>query len=447
MFIKWINEASQIQLSQKLAIEHDISPGNMTFQFGSWKQPIQIHISSDFPDDMIGLPQHWKDSFTIPDTLPYELKRNNTILNLGPVIALIVFSDLKEMTISKLNKYRAYFFDYSNIQGLVYLCAWNTIDTQKKQIKGFYYDPNARGRSNRWKLGTFPYPGSSYNRTAMPKSVFDDLQSIMGDCVFNSFSPGSFNKWELWKRLSPIAELRSHLPATELLTDMTVLDSMLEQYDSIYLKPTGGTLSRGIRKMEKSQTGYLVIYPSFQNPNGFYLKHLENLENSEQWFSKLKNKGYIAQQAITMKRYQNRPIDFRVIMQKDGKGNWGCPGVFGKFGKSGGIITNFSRAGFIRSGVESFQLAFGMNAKKAQNKVEELKKIAFQICRVFDQYGNYGDLGIDLMVDEDGGIWILEVNTKDTYHRFPLHMNDKKLYKKVVTAPFRYGKFLAGFSE
>ncbi|MCM3570955.1 YheC/YheD family protein [Neobacillus mesonae] len=444
MYIEWIAETSKIQLSQKSATMYDISSGVLTFQFGSWTQNVQVQVKSDFPDEKIGLPKHWKDVYTIPDTLPYVLKRDNTTLKLGPVIALIVFSDLKDMTILEMNKYRAYFSDYPNIQGLVYLCGWNTIDTRKKQIKGFYFDPNVNGSSNHWKSGTFPYPGAAYNRQNLPKNVFDDLQTTMGDCIFNSFSPGSFNKWELWKRLSPIESLRSHLPATMLLTDITVLENMLNQYDSIYLKPTGGTLSRGIRKVEKSPAGYIVTYPSFRNPAGSQ-KLIEHPKSIQKWFHKLQNKEYLAQQAITMKRYQNRPIDFRIIMQKDGKGKWDCSGVFGKFGKSGGIITNFSRSGYIRSGLKTFRQAFGMNNKKAQNKVEEIKKIAFEICRVFDQYGNYGDLGIDLMVDHDGKVWILEVNTKDTYHRFPLHINNKKLYRKIVTAPFRYGKFLAGF--
>ncbi|GHI01623.1 YheC/YheD family endospore coat-associated protein [Neobacillus kokaensis] len=444
MYIKWIAETSQIQLSQKTAIEHNISSGKMSFQFGSWSQEIKIQIRSDFPDEMIGIPKHWNDLFTIPDTLPYELKKHNMTLHLGPVIALIVFSDVKEMTTAKMNSYRTYFSDYSTINGLVYLCAWNTIDTQKKQIKGFYYDPHATEAAKCWKLGTFPFPGAAYNRTDMPKNVYDDLKTMMGERIFNSFSPGSFNKWELWKRLSPIPSLRSHLPETKLLTDIPVLKSMLEQYDSIYLKPTGGTLSRGIRKVEKSHNGYLITSPSFKNPIGSQ-KQIEDVKSLQQWLRKLKSKEYLAQQAITMKRYQDRPIDFRVIMQKDGKGNWNCSGLFGKFGKSGGIITNFSRAGFICSGMKTFQLAFGMNKKNARNKVEELKKIAFEICCVFDEYGNYGDLGIDLMVDKDGKVWILEVNTKDTYHRFPLHMNNKKLYRKIVTTPFRYCKFLAGF--
>lgn len=445
MYIQWVTDhmGNQVHLSSQTANKHNISSGLITFQFGSFKQDVQVQISSDFSEDCIGLPQHWARHLTIPDTLPYEIKKAGNILKLGPVIALIVFSKLNEITPSKLNSYLRYFDEYAKINGLIFLCAWNAINTEKKQITGYYFDPNAD--SGHWKIGTFPYPDSAYNRTAMPKAVFYDLLDVTGERIFNSFSNGSFNKWELWERLSPVEELSHHLPFTEQLTALLSLDAILEAYQSIYLKPSGGTLSKGIMKVEKTPSGYLVTYPTRKKSEGPIQEHLEDAQSIEQWFKKLKSKKYLAQQAISMNRYKNKPIDFRVIMQKNEAGQWECSGIFGKFGKSGNIITNFTRNGFIRSGKDTFQIAFNMNEQEALTKIEELKKIAFRICQVFDEYGNYGDLGIDLMVDHEWKVWILEVNTLDTYHRFPLHMDDEELYKKVVTSPFRYAKYLAGF--
>lgn len=447
MYIKWIEENNEIQLPPQIADLHGISAGSMTFQFGSWEQMVQVSVNPDFPSDIIGLPEHWQDLFTIPDTLSYNLKVKGRTLSLGPVIAFIVFSHEKKMNRSSLNKHRSYFSDYLNVGGLIFICAWNSIDIKNKLIQGYYFDPSGSSPSSQWKKGTFPYPGAAYNRTAMPKAVFDDLSSKMGNCIFNSFSRGSFNKWELYKRLSPNPKLLPYLPATKLLTDISVLSDMLDKYHSIYIKPTKGTLSRGVVRADQTDSGWMVAIPSKKQASGLSVMHLESLSKQQEWFSGLKSKEYLAQQAIKMQRYQDRPIDFRVIMQKDETGTWGCTGIFGKFGRSGSIITNFSRAGFLRSGFDAFQLAFSMNEEEAKGKIEKMKEITFQICDVFDQYGNYGDLGIDLMVDIHGKVWILEVNTLDTYHRFPLHLKDKLLYKKVVTQPFKYAKYLAGFSE
>lgn len=446
MKIKWLSESiNQVHLAPKSAIKHGITSGTKSFQFGAWEQIVQVQISIDIAEDTIGLPVEWKSIFTIPDTLTYELNQSGTILKLGPVLALIVFSEINDMTVSKLNYYRDYFSEYEQIKGLTYICAWNTIDIEKKQIQGYYYDPHSKNSKNRWNFGTFPYPGAAYNRTAMPEAVFNSLLSVMGDRVFNSFSNGSFNKWELWKRLSPDLKLKNHLPATEPLTDVPSLNNMLKKHSSVYLKPAGGTLSQGIMKVVKDGKGFIVTYPK-QNKDGENIqKHLESDQSIEKWISKLKNKEYLIQQAILTKKHETRPIDFRVILQKDGKGHWQCTGVFGKFGQKGNIITNFSQNGFIQTGMNAFRLAFQMDDRNAQLKIDELTTIAMQIGHVFDQYGNYGDLGIDLMVDQEGSIWILEANSLDTYHRFPLRIDDRALYKKVVNSPFRYAKYLAGF--
>ncbi|WP_167578706.1 YheC/YheD family protein [Jeotgalibacillus proteolyticus] len=418
----------------------------MKFQFGEWSREINVQICNDYSGDIIGLPVQWREQLTIPDELPYKLVNNGTTLKLGPVLALIVFSDLSEMKLSKMNKYREYFSDYFAVQGLTYLCAWNSIDIEKKRIQGYYYDPVESDSAKTWKLGTFPYPNSAYNRTAMPKTVFDDLVYAIGDRVFNSFSNGSFNKWSLWQRLASVTHLRSHLPATKCLTDIKIVDNMLEKYNTIYLKPVSGTLSKGIKKVEKSSSGYLVSSPAARKADRPAQNCFDTIYMVESWLPKLIKKEYIAQQAISVKRYQNRPLDFRVIMQKNEKGKWGCTCIFGKFGKAGNIVTNFSRAGFIRLGVDALRLAFNMSHQEAQSKAEDLEKIAYQICQIFDKYGNYGDLGIDLIIDQELNIWILEVNTQDTYHRFPLHINDQKLYLNIVTSPLRYAEYLAGFS-
>lgn len=450
MYIEWIvgKESNHIYLSSKTIEEYEIDPKQISFHFGAWKQEVQIIVGEGLKQRSIGLPEAWKQKFTIPDTIPYELYKKGNDLHLGPVIAFIVFSKEKDITLKRLNRYRSYFHHYLKIKGLLYLCAGDKIDTDTKRIDGYYFDPHAHDKSNRWKVGTFPYPRSAYNRTSLRKTVFDDLFSEMGDRIFNSYSNGSFNKWELWQRLSPDPLLRSHLPHTVPLSSLHTLDEMINKYDSVYLKPAGGTLSKGIIKARRDGEGYCLIYPNRKKRGeGTVNKCIGPSGELATWILTLKEKEYLVQQAIAMKKYKDMPIDFRVIMQKNGKGQWKCTGIFGKFGKQGSIITNFTQSGFVLSGIDSFQLAFHMNKQEAQHKTQELKDISYQICSIFNKYGNYGDVGIDLMVDGQQKIWILEVNTLDTNHRFPLHTKNKKLYKRVVSTPLKYAKYLTGFTK
>ncbi len=434
----------QVCLSLGTLNEFQIGQGKAKLHIGAWSRVVNIIINNNIADNVIGLPENWKGNFTIPDHISYEFYKNGTDLYIGPLVALIAFSMQNEITKNKLNEHLDYFLQFG--KGLLFICAAEGIDTRNKTIKGYYYSPD--DISGFWKTGIFPYPGAAYNRAKMPKETFDDLAMVTNNRIFNSFSNGSFNKWELWKRLSPVSELQPHLPETKPLTSLELLKEMLDRHGSVYLKPADGTLSKGIMKVSrmKERNGYDLYYPNRKRyGKGTTRKILVNPMVINKWMRRMRQRKYIVQQAISMKMYNQMPIDFRVIMQKNKNNEWERTGIFSKYGKKGSIITNFSRAGFLLSGIDSFRLAFQMNEDQAQKKLDELTELAYQICKTFDQYGHYGDVGIDLMVDQDEKIWILEVNTLDTYHRFPLHINNRKLYEKVIKKPLEYAKYLTGF--
>ncbi|WP_102347712.1 YheC/YheD family endospore coat-associated protein [Bacillus sp. Marseille-P3661] len=446
MKIQWISELStdQVRISPKSLRENQIIPSKMKFHFGAWDCEINIDIDPRFSDDVIGLPQAWREKFTFPDALTYQLLVEDNNLHLGPLIALISFSKHDKITADNLNHHLDYFLQFGT--GMLIICAVDGIDTKKKLIKGYYYYTD--GTVNNWKTGVFPYPDAVYNRTKVSKEIFDDLSQMTNNRIFNSFSNGSFNKWELWQRLTPVPELQNHLPHTIPLTNIQSLNGMIDLHGFVYLKPSGSTLSKGIIKVcrTKNKNGYVLLYPNRKKGGKGTIQHiLVDRKKIRRWIQRLNRKKYIVQQAISMKKYEQMPIDFRVIMQKNKNNKWGCTGIFSKYGKKGSIITNFSTSGRLLSGAESLQLAFQMNEQQAQNKLNKLAYLSHLICRTFDKYGLYGDLGIDLVVDEFERVWILEVNTLDTYHRFPLHLNNKQLYEQVIKNPLEYAKFLSGF--
>lgn len=446
MKIHWMTGLAnnQVCLSPRTISEFQMGPGKMMLHFGTWLQEINFIVSTQLSDGVLGLPINLKEIFTIPEHISFDLYKNGTDFHLGPLVALIAFAKHEEITINKLNNHRDYSHQFG--KGLLFICAADGIDTKKKTIKGYYYSPD--DSPNCWKIGVFPYPDAIYNRAKMTREIFDELASVTNNRIFNSFTNGSFNKWELWKRLSPVRELLVHLPHTIPLTNRKRLNHMLERYGCVYLKPAGGTLSKGIIKVQKTkdQKGYILFYPNRKKyGKGTNQKVLVNPKKINTWLRKMREKEYLVQQAISMKKYEQMPIDFRVIMQKDNENKWSCTGIFSKYGKKGSIITNFSRSGFLLSGLDSFRLAFAMNEMQAQTKIDELTDLSYQICTTFDKYGQYGDIGIDLMVDQHEKVWILEVNTLDTYHRFPLHQGNRELYEKVIKNPLDYAKFLAGF--
>jgi hypothetical protein len=132
-------------------------------------------------------------------------------------------------------------------------------------------------------------------------------------------------------------------------------------------------------------------------------------------------------------------------MQKDHSGKWQCTGILGKFGAKRLVTSNFVENGFLRRGRETLQDVFLLDKESALQKENEIITICKEACYVYDKYGNFGDVGFDVVVDENLNIWILEINSNHAKN-YPLYIkNNRKMYRDVYTKPLTYAKFLAGF--
>ena len=59
------------------------------------------------------------------------------------------------------------------------------------------------------------------------------------------------------------------------------------------------------------------------------------------------------------------------------------------------------------------------------------------IRKILCGYGNYGDLGIDVIVDQNRQIWLLEIN-KFHEHDIGLYVDSATgLYERIVITPLR----------
>ncbi|WP_274362061.1 YheC/YheD family protein [Paenibacillus thermotolerans] len=449
MRIEWLendNRQSYIRLAEHTANKFDLREGQkITVSLGgeSWKAAVTV--CEDCAPDVIGISQKLRSPLEFPNQLTFQVIKRGNELRLGPVIALLVNYTRQELNGRKLSRLRDYFRHSELRDGLLYICAKDSIDVRSRTVIGFCYHLGGTG-TGEWHPGIFPFPDSAYNRAVLTKERFEAIEESSGGRIFNPYTEGSFNKRELWERLSPIPELLPHLPHTEPLKDIHTIDRMLQLHEKVYLKPAGGTLSQGVVRLEKENGRYCAITPVRGKTRRAVSKlRFEHTGSFAEWIDGLSQSDYIVQQAITMKRYENRVVDFRAIVQKSDFNRWDCTAIFAKFGKPGSIISNFTSSGYLLPANKALRLLFGIGDADAERMACDIEQIALDLGNVFDAYGLYGDLGIDLMVDETGHIWILEANTLDTYHRFPLHVNDRRLYQSIVTNPLRFAKYISGF--
>lgn len=156
-----------------------------------------------------------------------------------------------------------------------------------------------------------------------------------------------------------------------------------------------------------------------------------------------KKRKYLIQQAIPAS-FEGRPVDFRVILQKDGSQKWTCSGIIAKIGRLGRINTN--NASTLEPGREALQRIFGLTPEQALEKEKEIIGICTEACQIIeDAYGYYGDVGIDVMVDDNLKVWVLEINKSHQHEMAKRLKKDPDMYQRVVTRPLEYARVLAGF--
>lgn len=432
MYIRWISDPAEnsIFFSPVTVQKFKINSSKITLHIGAWKEKLTVRLLADLNQNTVGLPGWMAQFFTLPDNLLYDMYMEKNNLHLGPVIAFVVGEN--HLSPKQLGFWEDYCRNYRAIRGLICLCTTKGIDFDTGTVSGYYYDPNAE-QTKRWRPGKFPLPGVVYRRTKMRGDFLRNLNRHVNGKVFNA---RVFDKWNMWKVLSQAGF--SHTPHTVLLEGPDSLRQMLSSYGAVYLKPAKGRLGIGIQKIEKIPDGYLFRKESGTEQTARGHDQLYQLVNRYR-----KERKYIIQQAVPL-IFHDKPVDFRVILQKDRSRKWTCSGIFAKLGYRGRIYTNTPSA--IYSVSKALRTIYGLNRERALKKEKEIIRICVKACRIIERaYGIYADVGIDVVVDKDLNIWILEINKLHQHTMVKNLQKDPDMYHRVITKPLEYAKALAGF--
>lgn len=438
LFLKYLDniKENEIILSSKLKLKNNIVYKKILLHVGYWKKEVSVKYLDNFPSDNIGLSNNLFKDFKLPELLDYKIRFEDRNIYVGPIISLLFVTHNKTLTPKFLSAYKCYLLNYNKVKGLIFIASCEGINTENKTFKGYYYDPNS---TDTWIEGVFPYPDAVYRRVGIPENKYKDLILNLGDKIFNTYF---FNKWELWKCLSPYEEIKNHLPHTEKLTDTNLLIKMLENHESVYLKKIFGEKSIGIFNAKKTENGFEFI-DRVRKKQTF-----ATVEEVSTFIKEITKKygTYIIQQGVKAKRIENRSFDMRVVLQKDENKEWSLTSIIARFGGTGSITSNIGLKGMAKPGLEALKLIFNINDEEALIMQKDIINICSKACYALDKsIGHYGDLGIDVIIDENRKIWILEIN-KLHYHPYPVYaLNDRKMYHDIASKPLLYANALAGF--
>ncbi|MDX1806336.1 MAG: YheC/YheD family protein [Paenisporosarcina sp.] len=435
MYIKWITneEIDKIYFPVSFQEKEISSLEKINFHFGLWEKELSVQFLDELSDNVIGLSTNLRDDVFIPDDLFYEINTTEDSLSLGPVILYVV----SKQFVKRLNRLKKRFKKILPFNGLIIVSSAEGINTEKKTIKGYYLQQKPNRKKSNWKEGVFPYPGAVFKRKNLPQNVNKHLYEVTNGRVFNS---DFFNKWEMWKWLSPNQIVRSHIPHTTELKSLAKINNMLKIYPSIYLKPKSGSQGNGIIEIKRLDNQCQITDSKNR------VTHVENGRlGSHPIIKRLlkKKKKYMIQQGVPV-QHDSRNVDFRIYMQKDETKQWKCTGFIGRFAKPGSITTNLHHIDYILPGKKALQKLFSQDQHDLELIEQKIVNVCIDACQTLDQHGCYGDLAIDFILTSDSHVWILEMNKRYGYKSFPI-IKDLALYGKIIRNPFLYASALAGF--
>jgi hypothetical protein len=426
-----------IQLPDALLKAGDARHRRMIVNIGKWKNEVDVEFHKDLPDYSIGVSSALDIPFELPDQLQYELKIHSRNIHIGPVIGFLAFREKQDMNIAALNQYLSYFTSYNDVKGLIFICAVDSINYSNQTIEGYYYQGECDEKEVVWKFGTFPFPDTLCLQINVNKKDYYQMVSVLGKCMVNTHL---CNKWELWEWLNTDKHLLEHLPYTELLEDIQNLEEMLDRFGTAFIKPVEAGTGQNFFRVEKTGEEYRFV-DNFSDEIIF--------DNSEEVIKflnvLLSNEMYIVQQAVSATRFDERSVDFFVMMQKNATMHWKCSYIAARFGEKGSTPSNSNKTAFILNGRDTFRKLFQMDERDVFLKEQEIIELCIIACKNMDNFGgNYAELGIHIIFDEIQNVWLINISHMNNHKDFI--NSDKQLYLKVVTAPLDYSKSIAGFN-
>ncbi|MEW9672159.1 YheC/YheD family protein [Ammoniphilus sp. 3BR4] len=276
--------------------------------------------------------------------------------------------------------------------------------------------------------GFFPLPDAIYLQCHVELEVIKKLERVIGRKVFNNLI---FDKWKGWDILSKDVALRDHLPATQRLFNKTDFPIFLNSHRDIFIKPMSslrGHSSQGIFRVQLQKDGSIQMF--YRQGSEMRNQQFQSfLEVQDQFF--IPNK-YILQKGIQTVKCGGKATDIRLNMSKNRLGKWEVSNLLFR------IASNSSHI------IPEDVMVFPINdLRKAYPdfKISEMSisNIGYRICYIFDKLGYHmGDLGIDLGVDENGHVWIFEVNPLP----FPFTLNPPQQDHSWIR-PLEYALYLA----
>lgn len=379
-------------------------------QFGSKIIDCTVYSTDEHHKDEVILSYQAWEALQIPSSLWLSLKQMDTHLYFGPIIGIFTsgFTNHFLRPVGERSLLFAKYIDAAKSKGaLAIIFGIPHIQWDEEVINGYTFTKTG------WKEIRVPFPNVIYDRlpnrkTEAQPTHISARKKLINDYQIPWFNPGFFDKSTIYKQLLHLPEIKQYLPEMITSPSKEKLEQFVHQYRYVYVKPKNGSLGLGIHQLYFDEMeGF--YYCRFRDRKQNRLRRYSSLFRllNVQFPNGLDN--MIVQEGISLLKYQNNPIDFRVHTNKDEEGIWKVSALAAKISGSGSVTTHVKSGGQIKTVQEIWE---DLNLNK--QLFFKLKEVAILLSIAIEEttMGSVGEIGFDLGIDTEENIWMFEANSK-----------------------------------
>lgn len=313
------------------------------------------------------------------------------------------------------------------------------IDWEREQAVGYTFSQ----RLNKWVKKRFRLPQLIYDR-CFYKNRKQYTQYVATVSQLRQRHDIRFlghplrGKLAIYKTLLRDETLKGHLPHTAPYREQHLI-KRLRTDGQAFLKPVSGSHGKGALHIKRLADSYEIKGRTAHNkPFAIALRGDAQLIRWLKRFMRLRN--YIMQPYLTLLTKAGEAYDIRSLMQKNDTGRWKHTGMAVRKGMPGSMTSNLHGGGKAEEVLPFLEDAFGMPlGRLMQQHIVELSH-AISLC-LERYYGRLFELGIDYGIDQQGQIWVLEVNSKPGRAIFT-HLQNSELRKASLRNPIHYARYI-----
>lgn len=322
----------------------------------------------------------------------------------------------------------------------VFVFTPDDVEESTGRIHALVYNARKRAWSRQWTR----FPNVIYDRARYQKSKRFERFLVFRrkHAHLNFINRPLRNKWVIHRTLSNVQAFKAHLPATRAYESPADVAAMLKRFATVYFKPINGTGGRGILRIDRMKDGTLLLQGRNHSRTIVQPRKIrrEQLPAVIRGWDRHGDR-YIVQQGLQNRLPNGRVHDYRLLVQKNGSGEWVVTGCAGRVGPRNSITSNLHGGGTAAS-----MSALLREWVDDEDQLEQIKRTAesfgIEVAKHLEKtYGTLCELALDLAIDRKGRVWLLEVNHKPAREVF-IRAGDLQTYRKAITLPIQFALWM-----